>query len=171
MPIGKYKRSEEHLKKLRARLKEHPPMFGKHHSDETKKKQSKSQIGKQISTETRAKMRSAHLGQKAWNKGMPMSEEQKEKLSKAGKGKQFSEETRRKLSLAKIGNKNRLGHPLSEEEKAGIAEDIKEIYTEAKGAGFDVKIIRKIVNLRKMDAERRREEDELLELYKADEVS
>lgn len=54
-----------------------------------------------------------------------------------------------------------------EEEKAGLAEDVKEIYSEAKGTGFDVKTIRKVIRLRKMDAEKRREEDELLELYKA----
>lgn len=54
-----------------------------------------------------------------------------------------------------------------EEEKAALAEDIKEVYAEAKGTGFDVKTMRKIVKLRKMDVEKRREEDELLELYKA----
>lgn len=53
-----------------------------------------------------------------------------------------------------------------EEEKAAIAEDIKEVYGEAKGSGFDVKTLRKIVSLRKMDVEKRREEEELLELYK-----
>lgn len=51
------------------------------------------------------------------------------------------------------------------EEKQGIADDIKDIYAEAKGVGFDAKTIRKIVKLKKMDAEKRREEDELLELY------
>jgi len=54
-----------------------------------------------------------------------------------------------------------------EEEKSGIGEDIKEIYAEAKGTGFDVKTMRKLIRLRKMDVEKRREEDELLELYKA----
>ena len=54
-----------------------------------------------------------------------------------------------------------------EEEKSGIADDIKDIYAEAKGTGFDVKTMRKLVRLRKMDAEKRREEDELLELYKS----
>lgn len=52
-------------------------------------------------------------------------------------------------------------------EKSELAEDIKEIYGEAKGTGFDPKTIRKIIRLRKMDIEKRREEDELLELYKA----
>ncbi|MCB9964432.1 MAG: DUF2312 domain-containing protein [Rhodospirillales bacterium] len=54
-----------------------------------------------------------------------------------------------------------------EEEKTALAEDIKEIMAEAKSTGFDVKTIRKIIRLRKMDTEKRREEDELLELYKA----
>lgn len=54
-----------------------------------------------------------------------------------------------------------------EEEKNGMADDIKDIYAEAKGVGFDVKTMRKLVRLRKMDAEKRREEDELLERYKA----
>ena len=54
-----------------------------------------------------------------------------------------------------------------EEEKKGLADDIKDIYAEAKGVGFDTKTIRKLVKLRKMDTEKRREEDELLELYKA----
>lgn len=53
-----------------------------------------------------------------------------------------------------------------EEEKAHLAEDIKEVYAEAKGVGFDAKTMRKIVSLRKMDAEKRREADELLDLYK-----
>ncbi len=54
-----------------------------------------------------------------------------------------------------------------EEDKASVAEDIRDVYAEAKGTGFDVKIIRKIVGLRKMEAEKRREEEEILELYKA----
>ncbi|MBL8638718.1 MAG: DUF2312 domain-containing protein [Alphaproteobacteria bacterium] len=53
-----------------------------------------------------------------------------------------------------------------EEEKKGIADDIKDIYAEAKGVGFDPKIMRKILRLQKMETEKRREEEELLELYK-----
>lgn len=52
-----------------------------------------------------------------------------------------------------------------EEEKRGLAEDIRDIYAEAKGTGFDTKTIRKVIRLRRMDVEKRREEDELLELY------
>ncbi|GAB5388015.1 MAG: DUF2312 domain-containing protein [Alphaproteobacteria bacterium] len=53
-----------------------------------------------------------------------------------------------------------------EEEKAGIAADIRDIYAEAKGNGFDVKIMRQIVRLRKMEDNDRREQDELLDLYR-----
>lgn len=54
-----------------------------------------------------------------------------------------------------------------EEEKAALAEDIKDIFAEAKAVGFDTKTIRKVIRLRKMDKEKRQEEEELLELYKA----
>ena len=52
-----------------------------------------------------------------------------------------------------------------EEEKASIAGDIKEVYLEAKAQGFEVKIIRKIVALRRRDAAEWREEQEILEIY------
>ena len=54
-----------------------------------------------------------------------------------------------------------------EEEKTDIAQDIKEVYAEAKSTGFDVKTMRKLVRLRKMDTEKRREEEDLLDVYKA----
>ncbi len=53
-----------------------------------------------------------------------------------------------------------------EEEKAGLAGDIREIYAEAKGTGFDTKVMRQIVRLRKMDAAAREEQESLLDLYK-----
>jgi len=53
------------------------------------------------------------------------------------------------------------------EEKKALSEDIKDVYGEAKGNGFDVKIIRKIVSMRKQDRDKRREEEEILELYLA----
>ena len=52
-----------------------------------------------------------------------------------------------------------------EEDKKAIADDIKDVYAEAKGTGFDVKVLRKIVSIRKQDADKRREEDEILDLY------
>ena len=52
-----------------------------------------------------------------------------------------------------------------EEEKKTIADDIKEVYGEAKGGGYDTKVIRKIVSIRKQDANERAEMDAILELY------
>lgn len=54
-----------------------------------------------------------------------------------------------------------------EEDKAAIEEDRKEVYAELRGKGFDAKIVRKIITSRKMALEKRREQNELLELYKA----
>lgn len=54
-----------------------------------------------------------------------------------------------------------------EEEKKALAEDIKEVYGEAKAMGFDAKAMRQLVKLRNMDHEKRREEEEILEVYKA----
>jgi len=54
-----------------------------------------------------------------------------------------------------------------EEEKQSIVEDIKEIYAEVKGVGFDPKTVRKIVQLRKIDSDKRKELEELEELYKS----
>ncbi len=52
-----------------------------------------------------------------------------------------------------------------EEEKKAISEDIKEVYGEAKGTGFDVKAIRQIVRIRKMDASDRMEQEAILDTY------
>lgn len=52
-----------------------------------------------------------------------------------------------------------------EEEKKALADDIKDIYGEAKSVGFDTKIMRQIVRLRKMDESDRQEQDALLDLY------
>ena len=54
-----------------------------------------------------------------------------------------------------------------EEEKKAIADDIKEIYAEAKGNGFDTKVLRKIVAIRKQDHAERMEQEALLDLYMA----
>jgi len=53
-----------------------------------------------------------------------------------------------------------------EEEKKGIADDIKDVYAEAKGTGFDAKTMKAIVRLRKMEAAARQEAEALLEIYK-----
>ena len=52
-----------------------------------------------------------------------------------------------------------------EEEKQGIADDIKDVYAEAKGNGFDTKVLRQIVRLRKQEASERMEQEAILELY------
>ena len=52
-----------------------------------------------------------------------------------------------------------------EEEKKVIADDIKDVYAEAKGTGFDVKILRKIISLRRKQPHEREEEDAILDLY------
>ena len=53
-----------------------------------------------------------------------------------------------------------------EDDKTVLA-DIREVYVEAKGTGFDSKIIRKIVQLRKIDSQKLQEEENILELYKS----
>jgi uncharacterized protein (UPF0335 family) len=52
-----------------------------------------------------------------------------------------------------------------EEEKQALADDIKEVYAEAKANGFDTKILRTVVKLRKEDANERHEREALLDLY------
>jgi uncharacterized protein (UPF0335 family) len=54
-----------------------------------------------------------------------------------------------------------------EEEKKALSDDIKDVYGEAKANGFDVKIMRKIVSLRKQDRDKRVEEETILDLYLA----
>jgi len=54
-----------------------------------------------------------------------------------------------------------------EEEKKTIADDIKEVYAEAKGTGFDTKAVRTIVRLRKKDQAELQEEEAIIDLYKA----
>ena len=53
-----------------------------------------------------------------------------------------------------------------EEEKKTIGDDIKEVYAEMKGTGFDTKAIRKLIALRKKDEAERQEEEAMLDLYK-----
>jgi uncharacterized protein (UPF0335 family) len=74
------------------------------------------------------------------------------------------------LDVAQTGAQGRLKSLIErierlEEDKAGIAGDLKEVYAEAKGEGFDTKIVRKVVRLRKQDKAKRQEEEALLDLY------
>lgn len=77
-----------------------------------------------------------------------MKNEQIDSVASAGKIKQFIDR------IEKL-----------EDERRSISEDIKDVYGEVKALGFEASIIRKIVSLRKKALERRREENELLELY------
>jgi len=52
-----------------------------------------------------------------------------------------------------------------EEEKKAISDDIKDVYGEAKGNGFDVKALRTIIRMRKQDADERQEQETILETY------
>lgn len=52
-----------------------------------------------------------------------------------------------------------------EEEKTGIAADIRDVFAEAKGNGFDTKAIRTIIKMRKMDASEREEQETILDTY------
>jgi uncharacterized protein (UPF0335 family) len=52
-----------------------------------------------------------------------------------------------------------------EEDKVAVSSDLKEVYAEAKGEGFDTKIIRKVIRLRKQDSAQRQEEEALIDLY------
>ena len=54
---------------------------------------------------------------------------------------------------------------LLEEEKAGITSDIKDVFAEMKGRGFDTKAVRRILSIRKKDHAERQEEEAILELY------
>ena len=53
-----------------------------------------------------------------------------------------------------------------EEERKSIGADIKDVYSEAQGVGYDVKTLRKVVSLRQMDAADRSEQETLLDVYK-----
>ena len=52
-----------------------------------------------------------------------------------------------------------------EEEKAALTADIREVYSEAKGQGFDTKIMRQVVRLRRLDRADRQEQEAILDLY------
>ena len=52
-----------------------------------------------------------------------------------------------------------------EEEKQTISDDIKDVYAEAKGNGFDTKVLRRVIAVRKMNADERNEQEAILELY------
>ena len=98
--------SEETRKKMsESRSSEKNPMFGKHHSDETKQKISRVHKGKQTSEETKKKLSSAL-------KGRIMSDEHKKKIGEASKGRHHSEESKKKMSETKKGLQSGEKHPM-----------------------------------------------------------
>lgn len=122
---------------------ENHPMYGKHHTEETKEKISQANTGRIQSEETRKKISDAVSGDKnpfygkkhseeakrkmseackgkpAWNKGIPISDEQKIKLSIAHTGKRLSEETRAKMSESRKGIKNSKARKVAQYDKNG----------------------------------------------------
>ena len=54
-----------------------------------------------------------------------------------------------------------------EEERAALGADIREVYSEAKGVGFDIKVMRQLVRLRTLDSQDRQEQEAVLDLYKS----
>jgi len=52
-----------------------------------------------------------------------------------------------------------------EEDKKAILDDVKEVFAEAKGEGYDVKVLRKVIRIRKQDKAKRQEEEAILDLY------
>ena len=52
-----------------------------------------------------------------------------------------------------------------EEEKANLSDDLKDVYSEAKGNGFDIKVLRKIITMRKMEDHERKEQECIVDLY------
>lgn len=54
-----------------------------------------------------------------------------------------------------------------EQEKANLAEHIREVYAEAKSSGFDTKVMRQVLKIRRMDLQEAQEQEELLDIYRA----
>jgi group I intron endonuclease len=101
-------------------------MLGRFHTNETKKKMSKSAIGKHFASEdTRKKMSAA-------KKGIPRTEEAKQKVSEGHKGIIFSEEHKRHLSESAYARTKNLCRPCSEETKEKIREGLKKYYANKK---------------------------------------
>ena len=101
------KHSEESIRKMSEALRgEKHPMWGEHHSEETKQKQRTSQLGKTRTKETRQKQSEAHSGEKNHMWGKTHNEETRRKQSEAKLGIPKSEETKQKHSESKKGEKN-----------------------------------------------------------------
>ena len=99
-----------------------------------------------------------------------MTEELNNKIEKIGEKYGMSQEVREEVKK-QFSDAGQLGRFIDrierlEEEKAGLAADIREVYSEAKGQGFDVKVMRQIIKLRKMDPADRAENEFLRDEYK-----
>ena len=98
-------------------------MYGKHHSEETKRKMSDAHRGKHHSEATKRKIGEANSGERSPNYGKHLSKDTRQKMSAAHKGKHHSKETKRKISEALIGERNyNYGKHLSEETKRKISD-------------------------------------------------
>ena len=84
-PIESYKTGEDNF------------LYGKKHTEETKRKISESSLGKKLTEETKRKISEALLGIIPWNKGKKITKSHKRKISEAHKGKKLTEETKRKM--------------------------------------------------------------------------
>lgn len=99
-----------------------------------------------------------------------MTEELNNKIEKIGEKYGMSQEVREEVKK-QFSDAGQLGRFIDrierlEEEKAGLAADIREVYSEAKGQGFDVKVMRQIIKLRKLDPADRAESEFLRDEYK-----
>ena len=132
-----YQHSEEFKKEQSERNSgENNPFYGKHHTEETRRKISETSKGKQFSEEHKEKISKANSGENNYWFGKQLSEEHKEKISKANsgkpssmKGKQHSEEAKQKMSEIKKGKYKGENNPMA---KTIILLNTKEIFTTIK---------------------------------------
>jgi|AntAceMinimDraft_18_1070375.scaffolds.fasta_scaffold03807_15 group I intron endonuclease len=98
-------------------------MYGKKHSEETKRKMSESNKGQKRSEETKKRLSESHKGKITWMKGKKHTEETKKKMSESHKDKKFTEEHKRKLCEARKGKSSPMkGKKHSEETKKKMIE-------------------------------------------------
>jgi hypothetical protein len=123
--------TEEHKKNLsKANKGQVPWIKGKHHTEESNRKNSKSHMGIRPSDEVKERISKSRSGQPAWNKGIPMTEEAKENLRLKLTGKKQPSEMVEKRRKSMIGNKNRLGKKHPENDKSKISAGLKRFYAE-----------------------------------------
>lgn len=97
-----------------------------------------------------------------------MDDEMKDLLGEGGDGRKLARKDNKTLAEENGAGQLRAfvdRIEREEEEIRGLKDGVKEIYAEAKGSGYDVKILRKVVALRRQDREKREEEETILEIY------